>query len=221
VLAANAVFSTCRGGGSRPTTGPSPHRARGGGRIGFPGARLHVIEVARNADATLRWRSARFGQGDRPDDAAVKRRGPAARERAGQSCGWHRGSRRGPVQSEEKRRADQPSGAADRYGADRGSASTKGKSFAEEPFRPLMAAGSRCISRDDKPAQLAEGRSRPRKACATSCTMAGVSRRKARVDALRGVGCRVTRDRTTKFSAYAGTLPTPRIETIPRRSQNA
>jgi len=174
---------------------------------GFPWARLRVIDVARNADATAPV-EVQLDSGKETDteDAAVKRARAAAESARGKLrvASWVPAR---TVQAEENGELTKPSGAPigtvqieERV--------AKGKSSCEEPFRPLMLRLALYFLGDDKPARLAEEKKPPKdRACATSCTLAGVFAHGKAALMLARCGVQGSEGPATKFSAYAGTLP--------------
>jgi len=164
----------------------------------------------------LRWRSARFGQGDRQtEDAAVKEGAGSRGERAGQWGGC--GSRRGPCKP-RRRRADQ---------AERRAIGTVQMRSASrrEVFLPRSRSGMmlrpRCLSSGRQAGALAERRSAQGTGLRGRRARGGVFRaREGGVDDCADVGCGV-RGTGDEVLGYAGTRPTPRIDQSHRDPRNA
>ncbi|SRR6266404_9396675 len=184
---------------------------------GYPWARLHVIEVSRSADA-LPPVEVTLDSGKETDseDAAVRKARAAAdpaRARLRVSS-WvaprviqhdekgelrdHRGAPIGTLQIEERAtRADS-------------------KSKCEAPFRPLLLRLSLFFLDDDKPARLAEDKKLPKdRPCASGCEVAGVFAHGKAALAFARCGVQGFEGPSTKYSAYAGTLPYGLDEPIP------
>lgn len=174
---------------------------------GFPWARLHVIEVSRNADAVPPV-EVRLDSGKESDteEAAVKQARSAAESARAklQIASWV------PARAVQH---DQDGELSKRSGEPIGTLkieerAAKGKSSCDEPLRPLLLRLAMFFLGDDRPSRLAEDTALPKdRPCASSCTLAGVfAHRKAAV-AFTECKVRGFEGPGTKYSAYAGNLP--------------
>jgi Predicted secreted protein (DUF2259) len=174
---------------------------------GYPWARLHVTEVSRSADAVPPV-EIKLDSGNAADseDVAVGKARAAADSARGKL-------RVGSWIPAKVIRHDEKGDLRDPRGAPIGTLqveerAVRAKLKCDAPFRPVLLRLSVFFLDGDKPARLAEDTKLPTdRACASSCEVAGVFAHGKAALAVVRCGVQGFEGPSSKYSAYAGTLP--------------